>query len=324
VLVFNASEEPNSLDPAVSYDIAGAKILMHLFEGLVGYDPRDASPVPAAAGRWDVSPDRKTWTFHLRPALWSNGDPVTAHDFVFAWRRVIDPRTLSKYADRMFVVKGARSIYRGEAPRESLGVRAADDRTLIVDLEHPAPYFLELACLNIFYPVHRAALEKHGRDWTRPENLVHNGPYRLVSRVIHDRKVFEKNPLYRAAAEVKLKKFVFLGVRDDATAWRLYQSGACHWLFRAPPDMAGSVGDRPDHVTAPYNAVYYIVFNTRKKPLDDPRVRRALSLAIDRKKITGYIVSSGEMPAFRFVPPPPPAGGGAPPPPPRPRRAPAG
>jgi ABC-type oligopeptide transport system substrate-binding subunit len=303
VLIFNAAEEPNSLDPAVSHDVAGAKILMHLFEGLVGYDPRDASPVPAAAERWEFSPDRKTWTFHLRPALWSNGDPVTAHDFVYAWRRVVDPKTLSRYADRMFVVKGARAIHRGAAPPESLGARAGGDRTLVVELEHPAPYFIELACLNIFYPVHRAAVEKHGTEWTSPANLVHNGPYRLASWVINDKKVFEKNPRYRAAAEVKLAKFVFLGVRDDAAAWRLYHSGACHWLFRAPPDMAGSVADRPDHLTGPYNAVYFYVFNVKKKPLDDPRVRRALSLAIDRGKITGRIVKSGEMPAFRFVPP---------------------
>jgi len=303
VLLFNGSEEPNSLDPALSHDIAGMKILMHIFEGLVNYDPRDASPVPAAAGRWEVSPDRKTYTFTLRPALWSNGDPLTAGDFVYAWRRVVDPKTLSKYADRMFVVKGARPIYRGGAAPETLGVRAADDRTLVVELEHPTPYFLELACLNIFYPVHRATVEKFGNRWTDPANLVHNGPYRLVSRVLNDRKVFEKNPRYRAAAEVKLEKFAFLSIRDDTAAWNIYNRGECHWLFRAPPDMVDPEMKRPDHVRNPYNGVYYLVFNTKRKPLDDPRVRRALSLAIDREKITGGIMKSGETPAFRLVPP---------------------
>ncbi len=303
VLVFNGSEEPQSLDPALSHDVAGLKILMHLFEGLAGYDPRDASPVPAAAEKWEISPDRKTYTFHLRPALWSNGDPVTAGDFVYAWRRAADPATLSKYADRLFVVKGGRAVARGEAPPDSLGVRAADDRTLVVELEHPAPYFLDLLRLNLFYPVHRAAIEKYGKDWARPEHMVHNGPYRLASWTVHDRKVFEKNPRYRAAAEVKLEKFVFLGVRDDAAAWRLYESGACHWLFRAPPDAVDRTRDRPDHVKGPYNAVYYYVFNAKKKPLHDSRVRRALSLAIDRRMIAERILKGGEMPALRFVPP---------------------
>ncbi len=303
VLVFNAAEEPNSLDPALSHDIAGLKMLMHVFEGLVNYDPRDASPAPAAAESWDVSADGKIWTFRLRPALWSNGDPVTAHDFVYAWRRAVDPKTLSRYADRMYVVKGARAVNLGEAPPETLGVRAADDRTLVVELEHPAPYFLELACLNIFYPVHRVTVEKLGREWTRPKNMVHNGPYRIVSWAINDRKIFQKNPRYRAAGEVKLDRFVFMGERDDAVAWRLYQAGICHWLFRAPPDLAGMLADSPDHVSGPYNAVYFYVFNLRKKPLDDPRVRRALSLAIDRRKITERIVKGGEMPAERLVPP---------------------
>lgn len=303
VLLFNAAEEPNSLDPARSHDIAGLKVLMHLFEGLVGYDPRDASPVPAAAERWEISADRKTYTFHLRPALWSNGDPVTAHDFVYAWRRAADPRTLSKYADRLFVVKSARAIHRGEAPPEALGVRAADERTLVVELEHPAPYFLDLLRLNLFYPVHRATLERHGPDWTDPRNLVHNGPYRLVSMALNDRKVFEANPRYRAASEVRLRKFVFLSIRDDAAAWRIYNTGGCHWLFRAPPDAVDPQRPRPDHVKCPFNAVYYLVFNTRVRPLDDPRVRRALSLAIDRTRIAGLVVRSGELPATRLVPP---------------------
>jgi len=303
VLLFNAAEEPNSLDPALSHDIAGLKVLMHLFEGLVGWDPRDASPVPAAAERWEVSPDRKTYTFHLRPARWSNGDPVTAHDFVYAWRRVADPRTLSKYADRMFLVRSARAVRRGEAPPEALGVRAADDRTLVVELEHPAPYFLDLLRLNIFYPVHRATVERHGRDWTDLRNLVHNGPYRLTAMILNDRKVFEANPLYRAASEVRLRKFAFLSIRDDAAAWRIYNTGGCHWLFRAPPDAVDPQSPRPDHLKCPFNAVYYLAFNTRIRPLNDPRVRRALSLAIDRPKIARLVVKSGELPASRLVPP---------------------
>ncbi len=304
VLVFNAGEEPNSLDPALSHDIGGLKVLMHLFEGLAAYDPRDASPVPAAAERWEVSPDGTTYTFRLRDARWSNGQPVTAEDFAYAWRRVVDPATGSTYAHRLFVIKNARDVARGRMPPGALGVRAPDARTLVVELEHAAPYFPQLLCLNLFYPVHRATVEKHGRQWTRPENIVHNGPYRLSSWRINDRKVFEKNPRYRAASEVKLEKFVFLSVPDDATAFRMYEAGQCHWLFRAPLEFMDELLKRPDHVAGPYNGSYFYVFNTRKKPLDDVRVRRALSLAIDREKIAKFILRGGETAATRLVPPP--------------------
>jgi oligopeptide transport system substrate-binding protein len=303
VLIFNAAEEPASLDPALSQDIAGLKVLMHLFEGLTAPDPKDARAVPAAAERWEVSPDGTTWTFRLREARWSNGDPVTAHDFVWAWRRAADPRTASPLVDRLFVLRHARAVARGEAPPESLGVRAPDARTLVAELAHVAPYFPELLSLSVFFPVHRATVERHGAEWVRPGRMVHNGPYRLESWTFNDRKVFVRNPLYRAASEVKLGKFVFLSVADDNAAWRLYESGACHWLFRAPPDAVDTYANRPDHVAAPYNAVYYYVFNTRVRPLDDPRVRRALSRTIDRDGIVRSILRGGETPALRLVPP---------------------
>ncbi len=303
-LIFNAGEEPASIDPAHSRDIAGLKILMHLFEGLASYDPKDASPVPGAAERWETSADGKTYTFRLRESKWSNGDPVTAHDFVYAWRRVADPKTASPYANRMFVVRNARRIARGEAPPESLGARAADDRTLEVDLEYVAPYFPQLACLSLFYPVHRPTVEKHGEGWTRPEHLVHNGPYRMVEWRTNDRKVFEKNPAYRAAAEVKLQRFVFLSVPDDAAALRMYQAGQCHWLFRAPLEFLDRFQGGPDYMVGPYNAVYYYAFNTRRKPFTDPRVRKALALAIDRDVIVRSILrGGGETAADRLVPP---------------------
>lgn len=303
VLIFNGGEEPNSLDPALSHDIAGFKVLMHLFEGLAANDPRTAAPVPAAAERWDVSPDGLTWTFPLRESRWSNGDPVTARDFVYAWRRVVDPKTASTYAHRMFLVKNGRAVFRGEKPVESLAVRAEGDRTLIVELEHPAPYFADLLCLNLFFPVHQATVEKHGTKWTRPENLVGNGPYRLLEWKLGDRKVFEARPDYRDAASVKQKKFVFLSTPDVSAAFRLYEAGQCHWLYQAPTEFMEALRSRPDHVVAPYNAVYFYVFNTKRKPLDDVRVRRALSLAVDRAVIVKSLMRGGELAADRFVPP---------------------
>jgi oligopeptide transport system substrate-binding protein len=365
VLIFNAGEEPHSLDPALSDDIGGLKVLMHLFEGLAAYDPRDAAPVPAAAERWEVSADGLTWTFALRPAKWSNGDAVTARDFEHAWKRVIDPALGSAYAFRVYdLLKNGKAYYLGasadlalrepakltpevaaglaakvqkrhaaplakaleaakddgvraalrraieEAPKredvaiDAVGVRAAGDATLVVELDHPTPYLPHLLCLNLFYPVHRATVEKHGDRWIRPENLVSNGPYCLTEARPNDRKVFERSATYRDAAGVRLAKFVFLYPGPDAhLGLRMYRAGQVHWLFNAPTEFMDELVKMPDHVAGPYNATYFYVFNTAKKPLDDPRVRRALSLVIDRKAITEKILRGGETPAERLTPP---------------------
>ncbi|HEY3225433.1 MAG TPA: ABC transporter substrate-binding protein [Planctomycetota bacterium] len=302
-LIFNISEEPHSLDPALADDIAGLKVLMHVFEGLANYDPRDASPVPAAAERWEISPDGLRWTFHLRPARWSNGDPVTAEDFAWSWRRAMSPKMPSAYKERMYVVKNARAISRGEASLDALGVRAVDDRTLVVDLEHPAPYFAQLVCLMVYYPVHRATVERHGDKWIEPDRIVHNGPYRIVEARRGDRMIFEANPRYRAADALKLKRFIFLHVTDERTALSLYETGQCHWLFRIPTDLVDQMRGRPDYMAGPIHGTYFYTFNLKKKPLDDVRVRRALSLAVDRETIVKRILRGGEEASDRLTPP---------------------
>jgi len=302
VLIFNAGAEPGSLDPALSRDIAGYKILMHLYEGLVMPDERDAAPRAALAERWELSPDGKTYTFHLREAAWSNGDPVVANDFVYAWRRVVTPATGSGYSHRMYAVENAREIVKGEKPPDALGIRAVDDRTLEVRLVRRTPYFLQLLCMNLYFPVHRPTVEKYGAKFMEPKNAVVNGPYRMTEWTIKKRKVFEKNPRYRDAAAVKLAKFVFLGIENAETAFNYYETGQCHWLFRIPLGVVDV--KRPDHQVNPYNGVYFYAFNTRKKPLDDVRVRRALGMAIDRDQICRYILRGGETPAQRLVPPP--------------------
>lgn len=301
VLLFNGGAEPQSLDPALSRDIAGYKILMHLLEGLVMPDDKEGAPRAALAERWETSADGRTWTFHLRPSTWSNGDPVTAGDFVHAWRRVVTPATGSGYAHRMYVVQNAREIVKGEKPPETLGVRAVDDRTLEVTLVRRTPYFLKLLCMNLYFPVHRPTLEKHGAKFMEPQHAVVNGPYRMTEWRIKERKVFEKNPRYRDAAAVKLARFVFLAIENAETAFKYYETGQCHWLFRIP--LAVIDVQRPDHLVNPYNGCYFYVFNTRKKPLDDVRVRRALGMAIDREKICKFILRGGETPATTLVPP---------------------
>ena len=303
VLIFNGGAEPQSLDPAMSTDIAGYKILMHLYEGLVMPDAVEAKPAPALAERWDVSPDGLVWTFHLRDAKWSNGDAVTARDFVWSWRRVVTPATASRYAQRMYVVKGAREIARDKADPSTLGVRAVDDRTLEVTLVRRTPYFPQLLCMNLYFPVHRPTVERLGRDWwTKVDQAVVNGPYRMADWTLKEKKTFVKNPSYRAAKDVKLAKFVFLAVEKAETAFTLYETGACHWLFRVPLGFVDI--PRPDHQVNAYNVVYYYAFNVKKKPLDDPRVRKALGLVIEREKIVKHILRGGETAAERLVPPP--------------------
>ena len=303
VLIMHGGSEPSSLDPALATDLVGLKLIMHLFEGLVIYDPVDARPRPGVAERWDVSPDGRVYTFHLRAATWSNGDPVTAGDFAYAWRRALDPKTASSYAYRLYELAGAREIASGTAPPDSLGVRAIDDRTLEVRLVHRAPYFLELLCLHIYMPVHRPTVEKHGKDWTRVENMVANGPYRMIEERLKVRKVFEKSPTYRDAANVKLGKFSVLMGDDLETAFRMYEGGQCHWLYSVPLPLVPAVLGRPDSHKNKINGTLFYVFNVKKKPLDDVRVRRALSLVLDRERIVTYILSGGGTAATRLTPP---------------------
>ena len=253
--------------------------------------------MPAAAERWEVSPDGRSWTFHLRPSVWSNGDPLTAHDFVFAWRRAVDPGTLSTYAHRLFLIRNAREIARREKKPDELGVRAVDDRTLVVELVHPAPYFPQLICLNLFYPLHRPSI---GRP---PKDREGNGPFRLVEYRLNDRKLFVKNPRYRAAKDVALEKVAFLSVPDATRAFTLYEAGQAHWLFAVPTEQMDGMAGRQDFLSGPANAVYFYMFNTTRKPLDDARVRRALSLTIDRGTITRALLRGGETPADRLIPP---------------------
>jgi oligopeptide transport system substrate-binding protein len=203
----------------------------------------------------------------------------------------------------MYVVRGAREIARGGADPSTLGVRAPDERTLEVQLVRRTPYFLQLLCMNLYFPVHRPTVERFGPSWwTKTDEAVVNGPYRMSEWKLKERKTFVRNPAYRAAGDVKLAKFVFLAVEKAETAFSLYETGACHWLFRIPLGFVDL--PRPDHRVNPYNVVYYYAFNVRKKPLDDPRVRRALGLVLEREKIAKHILRGGETPADRFVPPP--------------------
>lgn len=299
--------EPSTLDPHKVTGVAGSNILRDLFEGLVAEAP-DGELVPGAAGSWEIGGDGRVYTFHLRPgARWSNGDPVTAEDFVYAFRRGVDPATASQYAFILSPIANAEAITAGELDEvDKLGVEAVDARTLRVTLKAPTPYFLGMLTHTMAYPVHRASLERHGDRFTRPGHLVGNGAYRLVEWSPQSRIVLRKNPHYRAAGEVTVSEVRYYPTEDGNTELRRYRAGELDVTAGVPLDQIDWVKrNLPDeHRVAPYLGTYYYVFNLERPPFrDSPGLRRALALAIDREILTDKIARGGQIPAYGWVPP---------------------
>lgn len=313
VYVFGGGAEPESIDPGLAYDSPGIEIARNLFEGLTRYHPRTLEPLPGVAERWERSGDGLRWTFHLRPdARWSNGRPVTAHDFVWSWRRVIDPRTGAQYAALLWDIGNGRRIAAGELPPEQLGVRAIDGRTLEVRFDHPVPWFLELLAFAPFQPVPREAVEAHGMHWTRPENIVTNGPFHLASWRISYEIVLEKSRTYWGRDEVALDKAIAVVSDDNHAMMRLFRAGELDWLGadnKPPAEYFSFLEGKHDYRTFPELATYFYWFNLRddtearrRSPVRDVRVRQALNLAIDKEAIARFVVRGGERPARTLVP----------------------
>jgi oligopeptide transport system substrate-binding protein len=303
-LVIHNGSEVQTLDPTLARGVLEHRVLIGLFEGLTTPDPRTLEPRPGVAERWEISPDGRKYTFHLREAAWTDGRPVTAEDFVYAWRRALDPTTLTDYAHVLFVVKGAQAYHEKKtSDPATIGVRAGGPRTLEVELEHPCPYFLDLAGFMTFYPVRRDVIERHGQAWTRPENIVTNGPFRLVEWKPTDSLTLEKNPRYWNAAAVRQRRLKFLPIEDRGTAWNLYKEGTLDWITALPLDQIEEIMKRPDYRGGDYLGTYFYSFNVRHGPLRDVRVRRALALAVDREALVRHVLRQGQKPAYHFVPP---------------------
>ncbi|AWN44724.1 peptide ABC transporter substrate-binding protein [Methylobacterium durans] len=296
--------DPETLDPHKSSTVAEAHILRDLYEGLLTYDNRGAI-IPGAAERWTLSEDARTYTFALRgDGRWSNGDPVVADDFVFSLRRILKPETAAKYAEVLFPIRNAAAVNRGELPGDALGVAAPDPRTVVIALGEPTPYFLELLTHQTAIPVHRASVERFGDSFTRPGNLVSNGPYRLRDLVPNDRITLEVNPHHRDAAQIAIPRVAFIPTPDLASAVRRFAAGEVDSLADLPGDQMASLRTRfgPQVVLGPALGVYALAFNTRKKPFDDPRLRRALSLVIDREFLASAVWGETMAPAYSLCP----------------------
>lgn len=298
------NDEPDTLDPHLATGSWEDNIIGDLLVGLVA-DDAAGRPIPGAAESWTVSPDGTVYTFTLREHTWSDGTPVTAEDFVFSFRRLFLPATASQYASVQFVIKNAAAVNAGTAAPESLGVRAVDARTLEITLEHPAPYFPELLTHQTAYPVPKHVVEQHGAEWARPGRYVSNGAFVLEQWLPNDHVRAVKNPRFFDAANVKLDAVMYYPTADQAAALKRFRageldvnrgfpSGQLDWM-RA--NMAAEMR------VAPYVNTRFITFNTRQAPFDNPKVREALSLAIDRDAIAGRILRAGEQPAWALVPP---------------------
>lgn len=320
VLIINNSAEPAGLDPQVVTGVLESRIVSALFEGLVEPNPRTLEPEPAVAERWTLSDDGRTWTFHLRAsARWSNGDPVTAEDFAFSYRRILSPGLASEYAWMLFAVRGARDFNAGKtADFSSVGIRAIDARTLQVELDHPTPYFLQLLCHHSWLPVHPPTIlahgpidAKHGR-WTQPGKLVGNGAFTLESWEVARRITVRRNPLYWDAANVALSGVQFRAISDLYTEERAFRGGELHITGAVPPYKVHRLlaAKSPALRVDPYLSVSYIRVNTQvrdnpavAKALADVRVRRALGMVLDRQLMAEKVLRAGESPALGMTPP---------------------
>lgn len=295
--------EPDSLDPHLSTSGYAGNITFDMFVGLTAVDAF-ANVVPGAAESWTISEDGKIYVFTIREGMtWSDGNPVTAGDFEYAFKRMLDPVTASRGAPMLYMVKNARAVNGGQLPTSDLAVTALDDRTLKIELEAPTPFFLELI-VHRCLAVPRWAIEAHGREWTRPENIVVNGAFILDEWVPQTYVKLVRNPLYFDAKEVSLDAVMFYTTEDLNAALNRYRAGELDMIISFPPSQFDWIKENlPDDLRMTNNlGLEYITFNTNKPPFNDPRVRTALSMALDRETLTGRVMRGGEKPAYSLIP----------------------
>ena len=297
--------EPDTVDPQLARTDGAFNILRDLFEGLTAVGP-DGAAVPAAAESWTVSPDGHEYVFHLRAGLrWSNGDALRAADYVTGMRRLVNPATASPYAQFIDPVLNAAAIVRGEKPPEELGVSAPDDRTVVIRLANPAPYLVGLLAQPPTFPVHSPSLAANGAQYTRPGNLLSNGAFVLDDWIVGSKIVVRRNRAYWNDAATHIERVEFVHVADPGDEFRQYRAGQIDVSYVVPPPQFAWIKAHLGaelHVS-PQLSVYYYGFNLTRPPFkDNPGLRRALSMVIDREKLTTAVTGVGEAPAYGWVP----------------------
>lgn len=307
-LVKNNGSEVQSLDPHKVEGVPESNVIRDLLEGLVNTSLKDGSVIPGVAESWE-NKDFKVWTFHLRKdAKWSNGQPVTAADFVYSWQRLADPKTASPYESYLQYghIVNIDDIISGKKSPDTLGVKAVDDHTLEVTLSEPVPYFVKMLSHTAMKPVYKPAIEKFGDKWTQPENYVGNGAYKLKAWTVNERIVVERNPQYWDNAKTVLNQVTFLPISSEVSDVNRYRSGEIDMTYNnLPIELFQKLKkDIPQELHVdPYLCTYYYEINNQKAPFTDARVREALKLGLDRDIITNKVKAQGDIPAFGFTPP---------------------
>src|SRR5450756_1543344 len=336
-VTYNLGTEPATIDPAIMNGIPEANVILQLFDGLTRIDNKNL-PEAAIAKSWTISADLKTYTFTLRDASWTDGTPVTAYDFEYAWKRALSPELASEYAYQLYYIYGGEafnmSIKSGTKyyvravdakgnpltkkegdkdvavpdmakeidPSKDVGVKALDAKTLQVDLESPTVYFLNLTAFPTLMPVCKAVVSTNDKWAADVKTYVTNGPFKLTGWSHNEKMVFEKNPTYWDKDKVKLTKITYLMVEDATTALSMYQSGQLDAAAFVPLSELPKLVASGDAQILPYLGTYYCMVNVTKKPFNDVRVRKALNLAINRTAITQSITKGGQIPALAWVP----------------------
>ncbi|HEY5895194.1 MAG TPA: peptide ABC transporter substrate-binding protein [Chthoniobacterales bacterium] len=313
ILLIGNGSEPQNLDPHTTRGVTENHIISALIEGLIAYHPTDQALIePGVADKWEHNADASEWTFHIRDnAKWSNGDPVKASDFVFAYQRILSPALAADYADMLYVMVGAEDFHKGKTTDFStVGVKAIDDHTLKITLVGPTPYFLSMLQHYSWFPVHPPTILKFGKIddrvslWTRPQNYVGNGPFKLKDWKPNEVITVERNPHYWDASKVKLNGIEFYPIEDQNTEERAFRAGQLHHTNEVPLDKIPAYRrDNPDLIRIdPYFGVYFYRINVTKDVLKDVRVRKALNLALDKDSIVENVTRGGQIPATGYTP----------------------
>jgi oligopeptide transport system substrate-binding protein len=314
ILLLCEGTEPRTLDPQIAQGIPEHHIIMALDEGLLENDRDDqARQIPGLADRWEHNEDYSVWKFHLRDnAKWSNGDPVTAQDFIFSYKRILTATLGAPYMESLFILKGGREYAEAKTTDfEQVGVKALDDRNLQFELIGPTPYFLSALLHTAWFPVHPSTILKFGRvderdtKWTRPGNYVGTGPFMLKTWKENDVIELVRNPFYWDATNVKLNGINFYSIENYATQERAFRAGQLHKVLQVPLDKVPYYRrEHPELIRIdPLEAIYFYRINVKRKPLDEPKVRLALNLAVDRESIVRNITRAKQKPATGYTPP---------------------
>ncbi|AEM74154.1 peptide ABC transporter substrate-binding protein [Caldicellulosiruptor acetigenus] len=302
VFTYINGAEPRYLDPALNTAADAANIIINVFEGLTRVNVKGET-VPGMAEKWTVSKDGLTYTFYIRKnAKWSDGKPVTAYDFEYAWKRALDPKTASEYAYQLYYIKNGQKFNEGKAKASDVGVKALNERTLRVTLEAPTPYFLDLTNFPTYFPVRKDIVEKYGDKWaTNPKTYIGNGSF-IMTKWVHNSYIeFKKNPNYWDAKSITLEKIVYKLSEDTKANLMAYEAGQVDGADTVPTDEVPRLIREKKLKIWPLLGTYYYDVNCGKKPFDNKKVRQALSLAIDRTRIT-EILKAGQKPATGFIP----------------------